>query len=186
MKTAMIPLAQGCEELEAVTIMDILVRGEVEVTRVALDDERVVQASRGTLLVADTSLEEVEKQAFDCIALPGGLPGADYLEQNIHLRAMLKRQAQAGRLVAAICAAPKVLVAAGLLDGKQATSYPGVIDQHPAPNMQYLNQPVVVDGNIITSQGPATAMAFALKLVEQLQGKQVRDEVAAGLLYATS
>ncbi|GAB6034842.1 DJ-1 family glyoxalase III [Galenea microaerophila] len=184
MKTALVPLAQGCEELEAVTIMDVLTRGGVKVVRASLGDELQIQASRGTQLLAETSLQAVEEENFDLIALPGGLPGADYLNQDLRLRKMLQKQAQAGRLVAAICAAPMVLVSAGLLDGKRATSYPGVIDQHPAPGMQYLNQPVVQDGNIITSQGPATAMAFALTLVEALQGKAMREEVAQGLLFA--
>ncbi len=183
MKTALVPLAQGCEELEAITIMDILVRGGVTVVPAALDNEMPIQASRGTILMANTSLEAVESDQFDLIALPGGLPGSDHLEQDTRLRKMLQQQAKAGRWIAAICAAPKVLVTAGLLDDKQATSYPGVIDQNPAPNMQYLNQPVVVDGNIITSQGPATAMAFALTLVEALQGKQKQEEIAKGLLF---
>jgi len=189
MKTALIPLAQGCEELEAVTIMDILVRGGVQVETAALselndsEESLCIQASRGTQLLAQTSLAAVEHKVYDLIALPGGLPGSDYLEQDLRLQQMLQSQAQAGRWVAAICAAPKVLVAAGLLKGRCATSYPGVIDQNPAVNMQYLDQPVVQDGNIITSQGPATAMAFALTLVEVLQGKQKRDEIAKGLLF---
>lgn len=182
MKKALVPLAQGCEELEAVTIMDLLVRGGVEVVRASLEEEPLIRASRGTLLVAETSLSEVAQDHFDLIALPGGLPGADYLRDDLTLRAMLQGQYQAGGLIGAICAAPQVLVAAGLLDGKKATSYPGVIDQHPAKGMTYVNQPVVVEGNIITSQGPGTAMDFALTLVEKLQGIEVRQEVEATLV----
>jgi 4-methyl-5(b-hydroxyethyl)-thiazole monophosphate biosynthesis len=163
--------------------MDILVRGGVEVVRASLEGEPLIRASRGTLLVAETKLSDVAEDDFDLIALPGGLPGADYLRDDLTLRAMLQNQYQAGRLVGAICAAPQVLVAAGILDNKKATSYPGVIDQHPAKGMTYVNQPVVVEGNVITSQGPATAMAFALALLSVLQGESVADRVAQGLLF---
>lgn len=181
MPKVLVPLAQGCEELEAVTITDILVRGEIEVVTASLDDEKVIQASRGMQLVAETSLAEVENDAFDLIVLPGGLPGATHLQKDLRLQRMLQENVQQQRYVAAICAAPKALVSAGLLDGKQATSFPGVIDQSPAPNMQYVNQAVVQDGQVITSRGPGTAMDFALYLVELLQCKAIRDSVESAL-----
>ena len=176
-----VPLAQGCEELEAVTIIDLLVRAGCEVVTASLSDERVITASRGVQLVAQTTLESVYQEAFDLVVLPGGLPGADHLQQDKRLIRLLQTTANQGRYVGAICAAPKVLVHAGLLDGKSATSFPGVIDQNPAPNMHYLDQAIVEDGNIITSKGPGTAMDFALVLIERLAGVKKRKEVESGL-----
>ncbi|WP_127471072.1 DJ-1 family glyoxalase III [Thiomicrorhabdus aquaedulcis] len=181
MTRVLIPLAQGCEELEAVTIMDILVRGGVEVLSASLDDNLVITASRGVRLLADTTLAAVEHQVFDMVVLPGGLPGADYLQQDSRVITLLQRTVAQGHYVAAICAAPKVLVHAGLLDGKQATSYPGVIEQQPGAGMRFVNAAVVEDGNVITSRGPGTAIDFALLLLERLTNKAVRTGVEQGL-----
>ncbi|WP_294945229.1 DJ-1 family glyoxalase III [Sulfurivirga sp.] len=181
-KRVLVPLAQGCEELEAVTIMDILARGGVEVVSASLDDNREIHASRGTVLLAATTLDAVKDEAFDLVVLPGGLPGADYLRDDPRILEMLRRMHAAGKPVAAICAAPQVLREAGLLDGHRATSYPGVLDQQPARDMEYVPEPVVEDDNIVTSMGPGTAMDFALHLVEKLQGRAVREEVEAGLM----
>ncbi|WP_028485901.1 DJ-1 family glyoxalase III [Thiomicrorhabdus chilensis] len=181
MSKVLVPLAQGCEELEAVTIIDLLVRAGIEVTTASLDAERVITASRGVQLVAQTTLDAVKDQTFDLIALPGGLPGADYLQQDDRILKLLKSTAEQGGYVAAICAAPKVLVKAGLLDNKQVTSFPGALGQNPAPGMEYLDQAVVEDGRIITSKGPGTAMDFALTLIERLEGQAKRNEVEQGL-----
>lgn len=178
----LVPLAQGCEELEAVTIIDILVRGGVEVVSASLDSERIITASRGVKLIADCCLDEVLDTQFDMVVLPGGIPGANHLEADDRIIAKLQQTVASGGISAAICAAPKVLVKAGLLDGKQATSYPGFIDKTPALNMQYLNQAVVEDNQIITSKGPGTAMDFALTLVEKLQGQAVRADVEKALM----
>jgi len=180
-KRVLVPLAQGCEELEAITITDILSRGGVEVITASLDDNREIHASRGAVLLASTTLEAVQDEDFDLVVLPGGLPGADYLQQDGRILNILRRTHQVGKPTAAICAAPKVLREAGLLDGHKATSYPGVLDAQPAPGMEYIDAPVVEDDNIITSKGPGTAMDFALYLVEKLQGRAVRDEVEAAL-----
>lgn len=178
----LVPLAQGCEELEAVTIIDILVRGEVNVITASLDNNKIITASRGVQLIAQTTLDEILNKSFSMIVLPGGLPGADHLNSDPRIIHLLQNTAKQGGLSAAICAAPKVLITAGLLDHKSATSYPGVIDDAPAIGMQYLDDPVVIDGNIITSRGPGTAMQFALTLLEKLKGKDVRKKVEAGLL----
>jgi 4-methyl-5(b-hydroxyethyl)-thiazole monophosphate biosynthesis len=126
-------------------------------------------------------LDKVAKRDFDMIVLPGGLPGADHLNADARLQAMLTQAANAGRYVAAICAAPKVLASAGLLDKRRATSYPGVLDALNVPGMVYCEDAVVQDGKIITSRGPGTAMDFALVLIENLVGKDVRIRVEAGL-----
>lgn len=184
MTKALIPLAQECEELEAVTIIDLLVRAGVEVVTASLDENKIITASHGVQLIAECTLESVLDQSFDIVILPGGLPGADYLKADSRILALLQKTASQGGLVAAICAAPQVLVAAGLLDGKVATSYPGVIDLHPAPDMTYVTQAVVQDGNIITSRGPGTAIDFALTLIERLCGPAVRIKVEDSLVKA--
>jgi len=181
MARILIPLAQGCEELEAVTVIDLLRRAGLEVTSAGLDDGPVT-ASRGTRLLPDISLDEVMAESFDMIVLPGGLPGADNLDRDPRIHSLLKRMADAGRYTAAICAAPKVLANAGLLDGKRATSYTGVIDAMGLSATQVLTQPVVSDGHVITSQGPGTAMDFALTLIEKLLGAEQRRAVEGPLL----
>lgn len=180
-KVVLVPLAQGCEELEAVTIIDLLVRADVTVVTASLDENKVITASRGVQLIAQRTLDEVLDNEFDMVVLPGGLPGADYLNQDERILSLLKRTVESGHRVAAICAAPKVLVSAGLLEGKKATSFPGVIDKHPAKKMLYVTDSVVEDGLVITSRGPGTAIDFTLKLIECLKGLKVRKSVENSL-----
>lgn len=185
MAGVLIPLAQGCEELEAVTVIDLLRRAGINVITAGLD-EQPVKASRGTVLIPDTDLDSVLQNDFDMIVLPGGLPGADHLRDDPRIQQKLKSMAEADKFIAAICAAPKVLAAAGLLTGRRATSYPGSLDKDTVDNMQYLEQAVVIDGKLITSRGPGTAMDFALTLVEQLLGRSKRDEVEQPLQRPTT
>ncbi|MCB2262624.1 MAG: DJ-1/PfpI family protein [Candidatus Thiosymbion ectosymbiont of Robbea hypermnestra] len=185
MKRVLIPLAEGCEELEAVTVIDLLRRAEIEVVTAGLA-EGPVRASRNTVLVPDTLLEAVMDQGFDMIVLPGGLPGAQHLDQDERVHTLLRRQRAADRFTAAICAAPKVLAGAGLLDGKSATGYPGVITLDDFPGIRLVDAPVAVDGKLITSRGPGTAMDFALQLIESLVGKAKRDEVETALVQERS
>ena len=179
MHKVLVMLAQGCEEIEAVTAIDVLRRAGIEVTSAGLDDLPVL-ASRGVLLLADTTLDLAQHQSFDMIVLPGGHAGADNLKADKRLTALLQQMAQQGKYLAAICAAPSVLAAAGLLDGRKATCYPTCLDAFPQVNLQ--TAAVVEDGNIITSRGPGTAMDFALALVERLAGKARREEVEAALV----
>jgi 4-methyl-5(b-hydroxyethyl)-thiazole monophosphate biosynthesis len=181
MASVLIPIADGSEELEAVTLIDLLRRAGIEVVVAGLKDG-AVKCSRGTVILPDTSLDDVLEQDFDMIVLPGGLPGADHLDEDPRIHRLLKRMADAGRYTAAICAAPKVLANAGLLDGKQATSYPGVIDAMGLTATRVLERPVVIDGQVITSRGPGTAMEFALTLIEQLAGAEQRQAVEGPLL----
>lgn len=176
----LVPLAQGCEELEAVTITDLLTRAGINVVTVGLD-EQIVTASRGMKLVPDKQLDDVLEEAFDMIVLPGGLPGADHLNNDKRIQTIVKRLAANNKYTAAICAAPRVLATAGLLEGKHATSFPGALDQFPVNNLTYEEKAVVVDGNVVTSRGPGTAMDFTLTLIELLSGKEKRDEVEAAL-----
>jgi len=171
-----VPLAQGCEELEAITITDLLVRAGITVTTCGLDDQPV-KASRGTTIIPDTSIDKVRDKSFDLIVLPGGLPGADHLRDNERLQALIKKQAAENKYLAAICAAPKALASAGVLEGKTATSFPGVLTALKDSSITISEKAVEIDGNIITSRGPGTAMDFALTLIELLESKEKREEV---------
>ncbi len=182
MSDVLIPLAPGCEELEAVTIIDLLRRARLEVVVAGLRGDGVVEASRGTRLLPDLALDAVAQRDFRMVALPGGLPGADHLAADERVLGLLRRVHAQGGWVAAICAAPKVLARAGLLDGRRATSYPGALEGLTVPGLQYLEAPVVVDERVVTSRGPGTAMDFALTLVECLAGADRRAEVEGPLL----
>lgn len=176
----LVPLADGCEEIEAVTIIDILRRAGIEVVVAGLTG-RIVEASRGVKLEPDMDLESALRRDYDMVVLPGGAGGARRLEADQRIHTLLRGMADSGRFTTAICASPAVLAAAGLLDGREATSYPGYLDRDPAPGMRYSEAAVVQDGKVITSRGPGTAMDFALKLVEVLCDKRQRDKVEAGL-----
>lgn len=184
-KTVLVPIADGCEELEAVTIIDVLVRADARVTTASVSSALQVTASRGVKLVADCIINDCCNQTFDLIALPGGLPGAEHLRDCGVLIEMLNTQMQAGRLYAAICASPAVVLAPhGLLEGKRATCYPTCADQ--LPDASDADKRVVVDGNCITSQGPGTAMDFALELVRRLFDEQTMQQVGEAALAENS
>lgn len=155
-------------------------RAGIRVVSAGLDD-RPVTASRGTVLIPDAPLDSVLDQTFDMIVLPGGLPGADHLRDDPRIQHLLKQQVADGKYVAAICAAPRALAQAGLLDGRRATSFPGSLDGCPVRDLEYREEPVVIDGKLVTSRGPGTAMEFALNLIELLLGKAARDKVEGPL-----
>lgn len=180
MASVLVPLAQGCEELEAVTVIDLLRRARINVVTAGLDNQPV-RASRGTVLVPDTTLANALEQDYDMVVLPGGQPGADNLDGDSRVHELLKAMANSEKFTAAICAAPKVLANAGLLSGKNATSFPGVLDKMGLADVTLQQDAVVQDGKVITSRGPGTAMDFALILIENLAGNEVRDNVEAGL-----
>lgn len=183
MATVLVPLAPGCEELEAVTIIDLLRRAGVEVVTAGLDGGPV-HASRGVTLLPDTDLDTALEREYDMVILPGGAKGADNLGVDARVTELLRRMADSGRFVGAICAAPKVLAGSGVLAGRRATCYPGHIQPDNDQGVELVDEPVVIDGKVITSRGPGTAMDFALTLIEQLAGKAKRDEVEAGLARA--
>lgn len=183
MSAVLVPLAEGFEEIEAVTVIDLLRRAGVEVVTAGLQSGPI-KASRGVVVVPDVALEAVLGRDFDMIVLPGGLPGANFLRDDARVQAMLKRHAVAGAYTAAICAAPIALAQAGLLTGKTATSYPGFVEKLAITGFKHSTEAVVVDGKIVTSRGPGTAMDFALTLIELLCGRAQRDQVEAGLVRA--
>ncbi|MBK5937932.1 DJ-1 family glyoxalase III [Halochromatium roseum] len=181
MPRVLVPLAPGCEELEAVTIIDLLRRAEIEVVSAGLEPGPVT-CSRGTVLIPDADLDDVAEDDFEMVVLPGGQPGATHLDRDTRIHDLLARQAAADRWTAAICAAPSVLASTGLLDGRSATSFPGAIDPERYPEIRLLEQPVVIDGKVITSRGPGTAMDFALQLIELLLDAERRAAVEAKLM----
>ncbi len=178
-KSILVPIADGTEELEAVTIIDILRRAGTNVI-VAGIDKHLVTASRGVRLMADSLITDCNGEVFDMIVLPGGMPGAEHLRDSVLLTEMLKKQESNSRWIAAICASPVVVLQHhGLLENRKATC-------HPARKKDLLNQEaadlsVVVDGNCITGRGPGTAIEFSLKLVEVLYGKKKMLEVSQPL-----
>lgn len=182
-KTVLVPIAAGIEEIEAVTIIDVLRRAGAEVVVASVADLQIV-ASRGVKLTADKRIADCARQSFDLIALPGGMPGAEHLRDSADLIAMLKAQYKAGRLFAAICASPAVaLQPHGLLEGRQATCYPSLAEKLVGSSKASLECRVVTDKNCITGQGPGTAMEFAIKLVELLFGPAKAKEVAGPMLF---
>jgi len=184
----LVPLATGCEELEAVTIIDLLRRAGINVVTASLYDQPV-KCSRGTVIVADTTLQTILNDDFDLLVLPGGLPGADNLNDDPRIHQLITRLASENKPIGAICAAPKVLVSNGVLNGKKATAYPGslnALDTLISSNNIKLNDTAVeIDGNVITSRGPGTVMDFALTLIEVLLGKNAREQVETPLSRTT-
>jgi 4-methyl-5(b-hydroxyethyl)-thiazole monophosphate biosynthesis len=179
MKKALVLFSAGSEELEAVTIVNLMRRGGIYVTLAGLD-AGALRGSRGITLTPDTSLDEALLNQYDMVVLPGGQPGTQHLKADVRVLKLVQQMAKQGDYVAAICAAPAVLAAAGLLDGKRATCYPGSLDAYPLV-LQH-DDAVMEDGRLITSRGPGTAIDFALVLVERLVNKAKRDEVEAGLV----
>lgn len=171
----LVPVADGSEDIETVAIIDVLRRAQFDVTVASVMPSLQITAARGTRIVTDTLLAECIHATFDAIALPGGLPGAHHLRDSEPLIQMLRRQKAEGRLFAAICASPAAVFAYhGLDEGHQMTAHPGFT--HELRNFK--NERVVIDGHCITSQGPGTAIEFALAIVAQLGGKPLADHVA--------
>jgi 4-methyl-5(b-hydroxyethyl)-thiazole monophosphate biosynthesis len=177
MASALLLLADGFEEIEAITIADVLRRSEVNLVTASLSGNPV-RGAHDIKVVPDAQLDAVKSQEFDVIVLPGGMPGSKNLREDPRVLELLRTYAARGKLVAAICAAPTALEAAGVLKGKRATSFPG----SALPSAEYVEERVVEDGNIVTSRGPATAMDFALKLVERLVGRSVAETQRQRLL----
>lgn len=181
MKHVLVPLAPGFEEIEAITIIDILRRAGVDVI-VAGTQPGPIEAARKTKHIPDCELDDVVADQLDLIVLPGGQPGADHLRADPRIRRIIDTLTAKQRPVAAICAAPGILSAFGLLDGRSATSHPSVRDEVSRGAAQYSEERVVVDGPIITSRAAGTAMEFAFKLVELLCGPAKVQEINQGVM----
>ncbi|MBJ7537988.1 DJ-1 family glyoxalase III [Marinomonas transparens] len=182
MSNVLVPIANGSEDIEAVTIIDVLRRGGVTVTVASVHDEKNVLMARGCKVETDVLLADVAEQMYDAIVLPGGMPGAESLRDSKLLIDMLEKHDIQDALLAAICASPAVVFGThGFVTDKQATCYPGF--EGGLMGAEYIaDQPVVMDDNIITSQGPATAMAFSLGVLANLEGYETAQKVADALL----
>ena len=176
-----IHLAEGFEEVEALTAVDVLRRAEIEVQTVSVTSSKMVSGTHGINVEADIMFEQADYTKCEMIALPGGMPGSENLENHQGLAAHIKCFGENGKRLAAICAAPMVLGTCGVLEGKRATIYPGMEDR--LTGAEATGEDVTTDGNVITGKGPALAMEFALELVEVLKGKEAADAVADDLLY---
>lgn len=180
MKKVALFLANGFEEIEALGTVDILRRAEIPVTTVSIYEEKEVTGAHNMTVVADTIYNELDFSMVDVLVLPGGMPGAQYLNEHEGLKEQVKLFAERGNKVAAICAAPMVLGGLNLLEGKKATCYPGF--EEMLIGAETSTDSVVVSDNIITGKGPAFVFDFGLQLVEEIAGEAKRKEVQDGLL----
>lgn len=179
----LVPLATGFEETEAIAIIDVLRRAELDVLTVSLGEVTVVGA-HGIPVNADLGWEQLNEAEVTAMVLPGGLPGTTNLRDDPRVIALLQRLAAGGQLTAAICAAPMVLARAGLLEGERAyTCYPGVEEGLEQAGPRSADR-VVISGSVLTSQGPGTAIEFSLAVVEALAGPEKAQEVARALLVS--
>ena len=174
---ALVILAIGFEEIETVTIVDVLRRAGVDVTVAGLTSN-VIEGAHAIKIVPDKPIDDVKVDCFDAVIVPGGNPGYKNLRNDPRVIDIVKEAFKSNKIVAAICAAPAVLSDAGVLEGKACTIYPGMENELENGGGKPKQEMVVVDGNIITSRGPATALPFALKLAEKLAGKQVTEAVS--------
>ena len=172
-------LADGFEEVEAVAIVDVLRRAEIEVTIAGLREGPVTSA-RKVRILPDTVTDTIRTEDFDMIVLPGGQPGSDNLNKDTRVRVLISEFHATGKLTGAICAAPYVLASAGILEGKHVTSYPTYRDK--LGNVVYEEKTVVEDGNVMTSRGPGTALCFGLSIVAKLVGKEKAQQIRQAML----
>lgn len=184
LETILVPLAPGFEEIEAVTIVDVLRRAGLDVTVAGLGSEKgPVVGSHGIAVVPDAALGGIDLARFTMVVLPGGMPGTRHLMRDERLLALVRRLAAEGRRTAAICAAPLVLHAAGVLDGVPVTSHPSVRGELAGADVRDAPR-VLRSGSVITSQGVGTALEFALELVADLCGRGRSDELARAMVVA--
>ena len=175
-KTVLVVLADGFEEIEAITPIDVLRRAGLEVV-VAGVGKREVPGAHDITVETDLMLEQYQG-APDAVVLPGGMPGAENLNRSEALKDLLQKMKRSGKVIAAICASPAVVLAAnGILDGKRATCFPG-FENDLGPKVKFVMDRVVTDGQVITSRGPGTAMAFSLELVSQLVSPEKAEQLA--------
>lgn len=181
MQRVLVPLADGVEEMEATIVVDMLRRAAWHVVTAGLKPGTVT-AARGTRLVPDSIWEQIEPGLFDILVIPGGGRGVENLRRDQRVVAAVRAHAARGKLTAAVCAGPLVLQEAGILAGRRATCHPG--SAADLTQAQYVNEPVVVDGKVVTSQGAGTSFAFALTLIALVEGESKAQELARAIVLA--
>lgn len=181
MKKIGIFMADGCEEIEGLTVVDIVRRAKMEIVMISITGKREVTSSHQVTFLTDALAAEVDYDTLDGIVLPGGMPGTLNLQADETVNKVIRQFATEGRLVCAICAAPSVLGAAGILEGKWATCHPGFEEKLTGAKVE--EKEVVVDGNVITSRGMGTAIPFALEIVRYFADDETVEQVRKGLVY---
>lgn len=181
MKRVAVLLADGFEEIEGLTVVDILRRASIYVDTVSITEDYMVHGAHGINVQTEDLFDEVDFTEFDMVVLPGGMPGTTNLDKHAGVKRVVRNFAENGKYVAAICAAPGILGGLGLLKGKRAACYPSVEDK--LSGAVIMKTPVSLDGNIITSRGMGTAIDFALKLTEVLIDRAKAEEIAASIIY---
>ena len=169
-------LADGFEELEAIAPIDIFRRAGFDVTVISISNEKTVRGAHNISVLADCLFTEADYNVADLLYLPGGMPGTKNLGEHAGLKNLLMKQARENKKVAAICAAPSILGKLGLLNGKEAICFPGFEDQLTGATLS--KEKMVESGNISTARGAGVAIQFALKLVEELKGKNLAEQLA--------
>lgn len=182
-QTSYIFLAPGFEEIEALATVDAMRRAGMKIVEVSVTDTKHVTGATGQTVVADSLLTDIDPTDAEWIIIPGGQPGADNLHSSQKVNEIIKNQYERGGKIAAICAGPAVVVApTGILKGKKATCYPGLGNMIESEGGTYIKEPVVIDGNIITSEGPGTTLMFAKAIISASVGKEKADETLSSML----
>ena len=177
-----IMMADGCEEIEGLTVVDLVRRAGMDIDMISVNGADTFTGSHGIEIKADLKFEDADISAYDGVVLPGGMPGTRNLAAHADVCEAVKNANAAGKLIAAICAAPSVFGGLGLLDGKKATSYPGFEEE--MPGCTYLTDKVVVDGNIITSRGMGTAIDFSLAIISYCIDDATSDKLSKGIMFS--
>ncbi len=175
-------LAEGFEEIEAVSIIDVLRRADIDTTIVSITGKKELKGAHGITVYADEIFENTDYEKIELIVLPGGMPGSKNLNEHEGLKSKIKEFADKNKKLAAICAAPMVYGNMGLLKGKKAVCYPGI--EKYLNGAEILNEEVVYDGNIITGRGPGAALKFSLKIVEIMKGREIAEKLKNGMLVS--
>lgn len=181
MKKIYVFLADGFEEIEGLTVVDLLRRAQLDVVTVSIKEEKRIEGSHRIPVEADVIFSQTDCSQGDMLVLPGGAVGTENLEKCRPLMDLVRSYADQGRKVAAICAAPRILAGLGLLDGRTATCYPSVMNE--LSGAKKTERAVAVDGCFITSRGLGTAIDFSLELIAQLLGREKADEIAESVVY---
>lgn len=182
MAKTMIFMSDGCEEVEGLMVVDLVRRAGIEILMVSLGTDKVITGSHQIRFMADIMFDEADFDACDMIILPGGLQGTENIKNHVGLNEKIKEFSKEGKMLAAICAAPTALGYAGVLDGKKATCYPGMESHFEGKNVTYVNEPAVVDGNVITSRGLGAAIDFSEKIIAHFEGQDAADKVLKAII----